>query len=95
LREFGAPVWILTEGKNLSKLEPKSIQHVFVGFQEGPKAIKYFSAETRQIKISRDYRFHHPLNIKDAPDVPHEGEDKDNTHTSDVHQNGTSRVDQK
>ena len=43
LQEFGSPVWILTEGQNLSKLEPKSEQHIFVGFSDGPKAVRYYN----------------------------------------------------
>ena len=38
LREFGSPVWILTEGQ-ITKLDPQSIKHTFMGFVDGPKAI--------------------------------------------------------
>ncbi len=49
LKEFGCDVWILTEGQNLSKLEPKSKKFIFVGYLDGPKAIKYYDPRLRQI----------------------------------------------
>ena len=48
LHEFGAPVWVLVEGQNISKLDPKSEQHTFVGFEDGPKAMRYFNKQTCQ-----------------------------------------------
>ena len=56
LQEFGSPVWILTEGQ-LSKFQPRSKEHTFMGFVDGPKAIKYYDASTRQVHISRNFRF--------------------------------------
>ena len=49
LHEFGGPVWILNEGPNQSKLVPKSMQHTFMGFKDGPKAIHYYDTQTRQV----------------------------------------------
>ena len=51
LQEFRSPVWILTEGQ-LSKMQPQSIKHTFMGFIDGPKAIKYYDASTRQVRVS-------------------------------------------
>jgi transposase InsO family protein len=74
-KEFGAPVWILKEGENLSKLEPKSEKQIFVGFQDGPKAVKYYSAKSRQIKTSRNFCFRDDVTPQiHAHDVPREGE---------------------
>ena len=56
LREFGASVWIYDEG-DTGKLLPRANKHIFVGFQEGPKAVRYYDAGKRSIKISRNYRF--------------------------------------
>ena len=56
LKEFGSPVWILNEGQ-LTKLQPRSTKHTFVGFVDGPKAIKYYDALTRQVHVSRNYQF--------------------------------------
>ena len=56
LREFGSPVWILTEGQ-ITKLQPQSIKHTFMGFMDGPEAIKYYDASTRQVRVSRNFQF--------------------------------------
>jgi len=69
LQEFGIPVWILQEQQNISKLKPKSFEQIFVGFEDGPKAIKYYDKGTHHIKTSRNYYF------SESP-VQFEGEDK-------------------
>ena len=56
LKEFGSPVWILNEGQ-LTRLQPRSMKHTFVGFVDGPKAIKYYDASTRQVRVSHNYQF--------------------------------------
>ncbi|KDR75264.1 hypothetical protein GALMADRAFT_24757, partial [Galerina marginata CBS 339.88] len=56
LQEFGCDVWILNEGSQ-SKLAPKSTKHTFVGFEDGPKAVRYYDSKTRNIKVSRNYIF--------------------------------------
>ena len=61
LQEFGLPVWILNEQQGLSKLDPKSSKHIFVGFENGPKAVKYYDVHTHRVKTSRNYIFDHPL----------------------------------
>jgi hypothetical protein len=84
LREFGAPVWILWQGAHVGhKLEPKSQQRLFVSFNDGTKAVKYYSPESQKILILRNYHF---LTLPDtppavtegieihAPDMQHEGE---------------------
>ena len=42
LHGFGSPVQILNEGQ-LTKLQPRNTKHTFVGFVDGPKAIKYYN----------------------------------------------------
>jgi len=69
LQEFGIPVWILQEQQNVSKLEPKSFKQIFVGFEDGPKAIKYYDKNTHHIKTSRNYCF-------SGSPVQFEGEDE-------------------
>ena len=51
LQEFGLPVSILHKGPS-DKLDPKGNIHVFVGFEDGPRAICYFNIKTRQVKIT-------------------------------------------
>lgn len=57
LREFGTSVWIFQEGKGHSKLLPKLKKFIFVGFEDGPKAVWYFDAMMRKIKVSRNFIF--------------------------------------
>jgi len=59
LYEFGAPVWVLQEGTHISKLEARSEKQIFVGFEDGPNAIKYYNTKTRQVKITHNFRFPH------------------------------------
>ena len=53
--------------------------------EDGPKAVKYYNAETRQILTSQNYRFLSPQEdsppeeIVVAPDVPCEGESRRST----------------
>ena len=77
LCELGIPVWILNEALDWSKLDPKSDKHTFIGYQDGPKAIKYYDVCTHLVKVSRNYTFQ----IETAPqanipalDVQCEGE---------------------
>ena len=60
---------------------PKSKSHTFVGFDDSPKAIKYYSTETRKILTSWNYSFINPPSndpppeeIVVTPNVPCEGE---------------------
>ena len=57
LHELGSPVWILREEPKLSKLDPKSIKQMFIGYLDGLKAIKYYDACLCQVKVSRNYQF--------------------------------------
>ena len=88
LHEFGTPVWVLVEGKNISKLDPKSERHTFMGFEDGPKAVRYYNKQTRQVCVSRNFRFTekeimtHPLENSHEPLMPStlsEGELSQNT----------------
>ena len=57
LQEFGCEVWIIDKNKNHSKLSPKSKMMTFVGYEDGPKAIRYYDSTTCKIKVSRNYIF--------------------------------------
>jgi hypothetical protein len=84
LREFGAPIWILWQGAYIGhKLELKSWQRLFVGFDDSAKAVKYYSPESQKILISQNYHFltlpNTPLAVTKGieihvPDMQHEGE---------------------
>jgi hypothetical protein len=80
LQEFGIPVWVLDERENWSKLNPKSIKQIFVGFEDGPKAIKYYDMRTHCVKTSHNYSFaKEPVHIQ--------GEQKGEQETGDVQKN--------
>jgi transposase InsO family protein len=58
LREFGSPVWILTEGPNTPrKMLPKSTEKLLLGFDDGARAVKYYSKDTRKVLTSRNYQY--------------------------------------
>ena len=58
LREFGAPVWILHQGQaKQRKLQRKSKRRAYVGYDNGSNSVLYYSADTRKILSSRNFRF--------------------------------------
>jgi hypothetical protein len=57
LREFGSDVLVSKEGVKLSKLEPKSKKVTFVGFEDGPKALRFVDAEKCQIGVLKNFTF--------------------------------------
>jgi hypothetical protein len=65
LREFGSDVWILDQRDGRSKLDPKARKFAFVGYEEGPKAIRYYDASGRAVRVSRNFKF-----AEDPPAVP-------------------------
>ena len=85
LREFGTPIWILHQGQHKNrKMLPKSKRHVYVGFDDGSHAVKFYNEETRKVLISRNFcTLNHPTTIP-APELIvngtnqcHEGESED------------------
>jgi transposase InsO family protein len=56
LREFGSEVYVIDEGER-SKLDAKACKHTFVGFEDGPRAIRYYDVHTKRVKISRNAFF--------------------------------------
>jgi transposase InsO family protein len=83
LREFGSKVWIREEG-SIGKLEPRANRFIFVGFEDGPKAVRYYDQAKRRIKVSRNYVFDGELPEDGVPDrdVQIEGEHKGNDNQS-------------
>ena len=79
LQEFGYDIWVLDESGTRSKLDPKSKKMIFVGFMDGPKAIRYYDAKSRSIKVSQNVTFNEneeprELNIREIPGLRVEGE---------------------
>ena len=81
LREFGAPVWVLLQGqKEQRKMLPKSKRQVYIGYDNGAKAVKYYNAATQNVLTSHNYHYLTPSDptpseeIEVALDQPHGGE---------------------
>ena len=70
--EFGCDIWMLDESINRLKLDPWSKKMIFVGFMDGPKAVWYYDAKNRSIKISRNVAFNEDKETKalDIMEVP-------------------------
>jgi hypothetical protein len=84
-QEFRAPVCIFREDvKQLSKMDDRGLKHIFCGYLDGPKAIRYYDSRTRRVKVSRNFQFTDPaIKFTELADVPSEGEKTGNA-------NGTS-----
>ena len=54
---FGSDIYILDESQTQSKLDPKVIKHIFVGYEDGPQAIRYYNPTSHCVSISRNYTF--------------------------------------
>jgi hypothetical protein len=83
LREFGCDIWVLDETKNKSNLVPRSKKMVFVGFEDGPKAIRYWDKATKKIKVLRNVAFNENEELTDldgeVPGISAEGENRENS----------------
>jgi hypothetical protein len=71
LREFGTPVFILQQGqKEPPKLQPRSKQMLFMGYEEGSKSVFYYNPETRHVLTSRNFKFLSNLPAHPSPPEP-------------------------
>ena len=50
-------MWIINQELNPLKLDERAKQHTFVGYEEGPWAIKYYDAVKKTVKVSRKFRW--------------------------------------
>jgi transposase InsO family protein len=57
LQEFGKTCWVLQQGGNLSKFDPKSHEFIFVGIADVTKRYRYYNTKTQQILTSRNVVF--------------------------------------
>jgi len=70
LKEFGAPVWVLTQGQNIQrKMLPKSQRRAYVGHDDGSNSVKYYNAATRSILTLRNYCFITPSSPTEPEDI--------------------------
>ena len=61
LRVFGCQAWVHILKKRRSKLEPKSQEMIFVGYESGSKGYQFWDAAHQRIEISRDVKFNETL----------------------------------
>ena len=57
LKTFGYPAYVLVPGDERSKLDPKSKQCIFLGFNKGVKGYRFWDPTAKKTVISRDAIF--------------------------------------
>jgi hypothetical protein len=57
LRTFGCVAHVKQGNKRLSKLEDRSTPMVFIGYEPGSKAWRFYNLETKRVHVSRDAIF--------------------------------------
>src|SRR5258705_5793259 len=87
-QEFGTNVWILDEDKSKSKFDPCTNKHIFVGFNDSARSVKYYKIRTHNILESRNTKFNTDneqieVPIQDLPRSNSNGEENvENTTTT-------------
>lgn len=71
LEEFGKKCWVLQQNENISKLDPKSKQFIFVGIGDGTKGYRYYNPRTHQTLTSRNVVFEAEAGKSDEVEVSH------------------------
>ena len=61
LRVFGCQAWVHILKKRRSKLEPKSQEMIFVGYEPGSKGYQFWDTAHQHIEISCDVKFNETL----------------------------------
>ena len=57
LHEFGAPVWILLQVQKIDwKTQPKSKWQIYVSFDDGARAIKYYNTKMHNVLTSQNFK---------------------------------------
>ena len=64
LRIFGCPTYVHIPSKERSKLDAKSKQCIFLGYEKGVKGYKLWNPETKKLVISRDVVFDEASMVK-------------------------------
>ena len=58
LRVFGCPAYVHIPNEEISKLDAKSRQCIFLGYQKGVKGFKLWDLKANKVVISRDVVFY-------------------------------------
>ena len=64
LRVFGCQGWVHILKKRRHKLEPKSQEMIFIGYEPGSKGYQFWDAAHQCIEISRDVKFNETLFVE-------------------------------
>ena len=57
LRVFGCDAYVHVPKENMSKLDKKAKQFIFIGYKDGLKGYKIWNPETKKVVYSRDVLF--------------------------------------
>ena len=57
LRVFGCVCYVLLPGEQRTKLDPKSIKAMFIGYSHTHKGYKCYLPDSRRVMVSRDVKF--------------------------------------
>src|SRR5258707_320443 len=98
-QEFGTDVWILDEDKSKSKFDPRTNKHIFVGFNDSVRSVKYYKIRTCNILESRNAKFNTDddqieVPLKEAKESPewHEWEKAIQSELNMLHEKGTWKM---
>ena len=64
LRVFGGPAYVHIPNEERSKLDAKSKQCIFLGYQKGVKGFKLWNPKANKVVISRDVVFDEKLMLQ-------------------------------
>src|ERR1700678_3630915 len=95
LEEFGKKCWVLQQNEEISKLDPKSKQFIFVGIGDGIKGYRYYNPRTHQTLTSRNVIFETQIEETDEVEIPYtvpiEGESGDNNQKVEMEMENTQK----
>src|ERR1700678_3329632 len=95
LEEFGKKCWVLQQNEEISKLDPKSKQFIFVGIGDGTKGYRYYNPKTHQTLTSRNVIFKTQIGKMDEVEVSHtvpiEGESGDSNRKVEMETENTQK----
>src|SRR3954464_4419626 len=64
LRVFGSPTYMHVSSEERSKLDAKSVQCIFLGYQKGVKGFKLWDPKANKVVISRDVVFDEKIMVQ-------------------------------
>ena len=74
---FGCTCFVRDVRLQVSKLDPKSLKYIFVGYSRVQKGYRYYCPTLRRYFVSTDVTFFKPTLFSLSSSVPSQGEDHD------------------